>query len=126
LIRIDIKKQGPLIEEVRVNGHAGGKEGTDIVCAAVSAVTQTTLAGLLHHSEEQVNWSTHKGQLTIQIPSHIEARMQEIAQILLSTMLIGLEQISRSYPQRVAIYINAIRVKHTSHTSSSSRKRRTP
>jgi uncharacterized protein YsxB (DUF464 family) len=96
------------------------------VCAAVSAITQTTLAGLLHHTKDLIIWNTHKGQLTIKIPSTIGVRMQEVAQILLSTMLMGLEQISHCYPQRVALYIDAARIKPISNEkSSSSRKRHT-
>jgi len=57
VIKIQIRCIDQNIKQVRVSGHAGGRAGEDVVCAAVSAVTQTALTGLLHYGAEQVNTS---------------------------------------------------------------------
>jgi hypothetical protein len=111
LIRIDIKRSGTHIEEVMVTGHGGGREGSDIVCAAVSAVTQTALAGLLYHLEGNVLHKMSKGQIFISIPPQVSGFKLEVSQIILSTMLLGLEQVAGQYPEKIRIYSDGKRIK---------------
>jgi len=106
LIRIVIKRNGTHIEEVRVSGHGGGRKGSDIVCAAVSAVMQTALAGLLHYLKVNIYHKMRKGRISIRIPPELSGHDLEVSQIILSTMLIGLRHIASQYPEKVRIYSN--------------------
>lgn len=110
MIRIDVRKKNSCIQEVLVKGHAGGKEGTDVVCSAVSAVTQTTLAGLLHYANRRIRWSLQRGQLHIRVSPGLEAEPREASQLLLTTMLMGLSHIAGRYPDKVVIYLDGEQV----------------
>ena len=86
-----------------VRGHSGyAREGEDIVCAAVSAVAQATLIGLVevlnlpvkHESDEK------RGVLSVKIRS-----AGRESQILLDTMKRALEAIANDYPD----YLQVIR-----------------
>ncbi len=81
-------------------GHAEyNEEGSDIVCAAVSALTQTALLGLLQYAgPSDVQYTVQKGQLAVQLK-----RSCQEADIILNTMVLGLEEIARQYDTYVVL-----------------------
>ena len=88
------------------SGHAGYAEaGRDIVCAAISALTQTTLNGLKNilkvplMFEQDDDGAFIEARLT---PEATEEQVRE-AQILLQTLLEGLQAIQGEYPKNLAI-----------------------
>ena len=87
----------------RAEGHAGFSEkGSDIVCAAVSALTQSVLLGL----EEVVGIpvrSDREGLLEVILPRNERADKIDQAQVLFRTLLSGLNCISRDYPGFVRV-----------------------
>ncbi len=98
VIKIQISYTDQNIRQVRVKGHAGGKSGKDIVCSAVSAVTQTALVGLLHYGAGKVQWEMKKGTLFIEIKN----TGPEFS-VILNTMYLGLSQIQKEHPAKVRI-----------------------
>ena len=90
----------------RAQGHTGYAEaGEDIVCAAVSALTQSTLNGLKNVLKAPVMFDIDDAAATLEArltPLASEAQVRE-AQILLQTLLQGLQAIERSYPRNVRI-----------------------
>lgn len=106
MIEIAIRKRSEHIREVRVKGHGGGVRGEDIVCAAVSAITQTALSGLLFYGKDDVRWGMEKGTLWMNISERVKRENQEVFHIILSTMIIGLKKIAQEYPDRVVIYMD--------------------
>ena len=90
----------------RAEGHTGYAEaGEDIVCAAVSALTQSTLNGLKNVLKAPVMFDIDDAAATLEArltPQASEAQVRE-AQILLQTLLQGLQAIERSYPRNVRI-----------------------
>ena len=91
----------------RASGHTGYAEaGSDIVCAAVSALTQSTLNGLKNVLKAPVMFDIDDEAATLEArltPEADEAQVHE-AQLLLQTLLEGLQAIERSYPRNVRIY----------------------
>ena len=67
MIKILINRENKNIKHIRVSGHGGGKRGKDIICAGVSAISQTALSGLLHCGEDLVIWKSTNGLLDITI-----------------------------------------------------------
>ena len=90
----------------RAQGHTGYAEaGEDIVCAAVSALTQTTLNGLQNVLKAPVMFEIDDEAALLEArltPQATEAQV-EAAQLLLKTLLEGLRAIERSYPRNVRI-----------------------
>ncbi len=90
----------------RARGHTGYAEaGQDIVCAAVSALTQSTLNGLRNVLGAPVIADIDDQSATLEArlaPEATEADIRQ-AQLLLRTLLEGLQAIQRSYPRNVRI-----------------------
>ncbi len=91
------------VRHVDVSGHGGEKKGKDIVCAAVSAVTQTALLGLLRYGEEYVTYSKQDGALSIEISGAIDDLKQNSFSAILTTMVLGLRAIEKEHPDRVRL-----------------------
>ena len=90
----------------QTEGHTGyAHAGADIVCAAISALTQTVLNGLENvlkapmKSEIDDQRAFIEAELT---PEATEDQIQQ-AQLLLVTLLEGLQAIQRGYPRNVRI-----------------------
>lgn len=102
------KDENDNIMRYSVSGHANYAEyGYDIVCAGVSALTQTVLISLVEVCGIEENSILYKiddetGFLDVSLPKNIEAFKLERAQILLSSLVIGINSMIESYPE----YIN--------------------
>ncbi len=90
----------------KAGGHSNFDEsGSDIVCAAVSALTQTALIGLsqvakasLRHHVDQ-----RRGQLNVVLSRKVEQGSLNQAQTILATLNAGLKQIAQDYPGHVRV-----------------------
>ena len=87
-------------------GHAGYAEaGSDIVCAAISALTQSTLNGLKNILKAPVMFDVDEDGAFIEVsltPEADEAKIRQ-AQLLLLTLQEGLQAIQREYPRNLRI-----------------------
>ena len=87
-------------------GHADYAEaGADIVCAAISALTQSTLNGLKNVLKAPVMFDQDDDGAFIEAILTPEASEDQIrqAQLLLVTLLEGLQAIQREYPRNLRI-----------------------
>lgn len=81
-----------------ISGHSGYSEsGSDIVCAAVSAISQTAVFGLceLKKLKATVNINEKSGFLSFE--SQDPKIDEESAKLLIDSMFFSLENISRQY-----------------------------
>ena len=88
------------------DGHSGYAEaGADIVCAAISALTQSTLNGLKNVLKAPVMFDQDDGGAFIEAILTPEATEEEIqlAQLLLVTLCDALQAIQREYPRNLRI-----------------------
>ena len=101
-----VKRSDGALLGYRVEGHSGYAEsGADIVCAAVSALTQSTLNGLKNVLKAPVMFDQDDGGAFIEAmltPEATEAQIQK-AQLLLVTLQQGLQAIQREYPRNLRI-----------------------
>lgn len=80
----------------RISGHAeSADEGYDLVCAAVSVLAQTAFLGLCHYGKKPA-YEQREGYFSIRL-----AERNETTQVILETMVLGLEEIVRQYGQYV-------------------------
>ncbi len=100
MILVETQVTDGLYTGFSVSGHADYAEhGSDIVCAAVSAVTLTTAGGLKDVAKFRGHYEAQSGMLTVQLADAPDAR----SQLLIETMLNGLRQIQAQYPERLTI-----------------------
>jgi uncharacterized protein len=99
-IKRDVKNS---ICKFEVEGHAWYSDnGSDIVCAAVSAVAYTAVGAL----EDLVGVKGHierDGYMSLNVPIDIDEKLRRVADIILESMLIGFKQIELSYRKYVKV-----------------------
>ena len=83
-----------------VKGHSGtAKRGQDIVCASVSALTQSALLGIIEHLHRTVDYDIASGNLEMWLSEPPDDRTEAI----LRTMYIGLAEIEKISPKGIQI-----------------------
>jgi len=111
MIHVEVLKNDSLITGFRVSGHAGfEEEGRDIVCAGVSAITQTALLGLEEFAPEGFRWRIEQdGYLECYLNEDMDETILYNAQIILLTMLRGLEAIQDQYGDFIGIAVQEVK-----------------
>lgn len=83
-----------------VFGHAdAAPHGEDVVCAGVSALTQTAILGLTKHLVKKIDLDISSGKLRLIMLDAPDEKTNAI----LETMFLGLKEISKIYPDSVRI-----------------------
>ncbi|HOB19434.1 MAG TPA: ribosomal-processing cysteine protease Prp [Candidatus Atribacteria bacterium] len=92
------------IRRFTVKGHAGYDEaGKDIVCAAVSAVAQTAVLGLIEVAHARPLYKQKDGFLSCELPDDIAEESRVAAGAILDTMAAGLKSIGYDYKDFISI-----------------------
>ena len=85
----------------RVKGHSGTAEhGQDIVCAGVSALTQSALLGIMEHLHRAGTYDIASGNLDMRL----DAPPDECTEAILRTMYMGLAEIEKISPKGIKIH----------------------
>ena len=106
MLKIVIYYKNQDITGFTVEGHANyAPKGEDIYCAGVSAITQTALIGLAHHLENIPEYMVESGDMKVFLDENISSADNEKAQIILTTMLAGLEFMEKSYNEFLKVEI---------------------
>ena len=87
------------------SGHAGGKKvrGYDLVCCAVSALTQTGVNALCSVAGIEPEVEVRDGYLRCILPEGMDDQQRADAQIVLRTIMTGLTDIQKIYPNLIRI-----------------------
>jgi uncharacterized protein YsxB (DUF464 family) len=107
MVSIVIRKnrQGRILG-FRCLGHAEFSEnGLDIVCSAISVLTQTTIIALdeLVRIPLTIEQDPEAGLIDCGWDAAIAGPEQEQAQLLVKTMCLGLREIERIYPENMSL-----------------------
>lgn len=85
--------------KITIKGHANYAErGKDIVCAAVSALTQTFIESVEQWTDDKLNSVISTGNVVIRYTD-----LSEQGQLLRRSFFVGLQMIADEYPQNVKI-----------------------
>ena len=88
------------------SGHSGYAEsGSDIVCAAISAILQTACIGLTSVAGIPVRMrrSDRDGYLRAMLPANLTENQQRDAQVIFKTAQAGLTAVMNEYPGHVRV-----------------------
>ena len=101
------------IEIIRFNGsitgftareHTGfAPEGSDIVCSAISALTQSAVLGLEEVAKVSPQYSIGDGELSCSVAKDLDPGARLRADMVLETMLMGLRSIKVNYGEYLNI-----------------------
>lgn len=89
-----------MVTGFHVTGHANAAaHGKDIVCAAISALTQTALLGIGKYLNREVDFVIASGKLDVKLL----AEPDELTDAIFETMILGLVEIENINPKGVQI-----------------------
>lgn len=94
-----------------IKGHSGyAEEGSDIVCAGISALAITTENALCQLVKlSPAERGGEDGFLEVMLPQGMTDAQLHDAQLLLSALHIGLENIAQAYPDYVRLAVRKVR-----------------
>lgn len=102
MTKITIVKNDGVIRGFKIKGHSGYEEsGKDIVCSAISAISQMTLGGLKEVVGAKVDETTADGFLQVMLKDD----GGESAQVLLRTMELAFEALEKDYARYVKMEV---------------------
>ena len=88
---------------IKVEGHAGYAEpGEDIVCAAVSALTQAFAASVEELTTDEIMCEFGAGKALIQYRD-----LSANAQLLMDSFFVGCRMVADTYPENVQLVGNS-------------------
>lgn len=94
MIEVRVRKNG-----ITVAGHAGyAPAGKDIVCAGVTALTQTLIKSIEDLSIDEIKYNISPGWVDIHY-----GNLSELSRNLVDSFFIGILQIADEYPDYVRI-----------------------
>lgn len=107
MVEVSFIKTNRGFEEFHLKGHADYNPGNDIVCASISALSYALL-GALDNTKGLNKRNVHiePGRLDIEINPFLLSKEQEIVDQIFKTILIGLLQIEKQYPEHIKILQN--------------------
>ena len=94
MIAVDVRTDG-----ITIDGHAGYAEaGKDIVCAGVTALTQTLVKSLSDLTSEEIQYDITPGRADIYFKD-----LSEAGKLLVDSFFLGICSIEQDFPEHVKI-----------------------
>lgn len=92
------KRDGGRIAGFEACGHTGFAEsGNDIVCAAVSVLTESAVIGITEYLHQDCALDISEGHIYCMLPADISENAWREAEIILETMAMGLKSLAGTY-----------------------------
>lgn len=94
MIAVSVRKDG-----IEINGHAGYAEiGKDIVCAGVTALTQTLVRAMQGLTRDEIEYEVSPGRADIHYRN-----LSEEGKLLVDSFFIGVCLIADEFPEYIRI-----------------------
>ena len=110
MIQVTVHKKNQRIVSFEMTGHADFSEhGTDIVCAGVSALAITTVNSIEKLAGYQPIVDVDEvegGYLYLEVVRDVTKVQAQTTQILLNSLLLGLEGIQEEYPNYLTVQVD--------------------
>lgn len=98
MISVELRRAAGRWIGFRIEGHSDYAEsGSDIVCAAVTAVAETAVLGLARVAGIDPAVERRDGFLSCEVGQLADARAAHAVQVILDTMALGLRDIEADY-----------------------------
>ena len=106
MISVTIVKSNHKIVTIEATGHSGYAEsGKDIVCSAISVLLESLINGLTEVVKISPQYIIDEEipHLSVTIPSSLDAKKDEQAQILMQTTYLGIKNVANGYSKFIKI-----------------------
>lgn len=86
-------------ERIEISGHAGYAEpGKDIVCAGVTALTQTLIQSIENLTDDEIEYRISPGKVEVEYRN-----LSEKSKTLVDSFFIGICLIAEEFPEHVKV-----------------------
>lgn len=86
-------------ERIEISGHAGYAEpGKDIVCAGVTALTQTLIQSIDDLTDDEIEYRVSPGKVEVEY-----GNLSEKSKTLVDSFFIGICLIAEEFPEHVKV-----------------------
>ena len=94
-----------IVRGFEANGHAGSAQSrrNDLICCAVSVLTQTCVNALESVTGIVPETEVHDGYLRCFLPESMKSEKHDAVQIIFRTVLQGLRDIEKTNPKKIRI-----------------------
>jgi len=104
MINVKIFRDGQVIRGFSVSGHSDYRpRGSDIVCSAISALSQTAILALKQVAGVYPKWTRQDGLLECKMPDNLDDKQRDASRIVLNTIIVGIDNIAGHYPEHVNV-----------------------
>ena len=104
MITVKMFLQDKKITGFEISGHANNApKGYDIICAGVSAISQTAILGFLRYLERDIDFEQAPPEKGGFLSMSLNSKPDDLSESILQTMLLGLKELERIYPKNVKI-----------------------
>ncbi len=105
MVKVEFVRSSGKIVSFKMKGHAMPREAqldVDLVCAAISAISQTTVIGIEEVLKIKTKYDIEDGFLNLNLE---DATLGDIerCQVLLETMILGLKSIEITYGDYIKV-----------------------
>ncbi|RKD32489.1 ribosomal-processing cysteine protease Prp [Thermohalobacter berrensis] len=111
-VRIFTNDKGKIIKYI-IKGHTGfERSGRDILCSAVSTLSQTALIALnevCDIPEKDIDFKVEDGYLEVNIPRNLDIEKRMKTDIVLDTMLVGIKALIKEYPEYLTLEFREVK-----------------
>ena len=100
MVRVTVLRERGTPVGFELTGHADqGAYGEDIVCAGISAITETALLGITDVLKLDAAWTREDGHLSCVLSRETAGEDLMKAAIVFNTMIAGLTSLQQAYPK---------------------------
>ena len=106
MINITITKKNQDIIAIEAKGHSGyASEGSDIVCSAISVLTQNLINSLIQIVKISPDYMIDDSApyLYVSIPKGLKGKLYSDSQILMQSTELGIKDVANSYKKYIKI-----------------------
>lgn len=106
MINITIIKKNQDIITIEAKGHSGyALAGSDIVCSAISVLTQNLINSLKEIIKISPVYVINEDipYLSVSIPQDLDAKLYQDSQLLMRSVVLGIKDVANSYKKYIKI-----------------------
>lgn len=105
MVKVWFIREGDEICGFSIKGHAGFREhGRDIICAAISAISQQVVIGIVNYLKIDAKPEIKDGFLQIDLREIDRSEWKRELDTLFQSMYMMLLQIEEQYPKQLRLY----------------------
>jgi len=105
MVKVEFVRRSGNIVSFKIKGHAMPKEAkldVDLICAAISAISQTTVIGIEEVLKIKAKYVIEDGFLNLNLENQTLEDIER-CQVLLETMMLGLKSVEITYGKYIKV-----------------------